>query len=198
MYGSSSRGTRRHRATTDTKTGTAGETKPELAVVDCDIHPHMRNGIKDLEPYLSGAWQKRLGIGHAKRWAKEVYASEVSVPKNVLYANPVGVMRRDTVPEDGSVPCRDPAFVVRDRLDALGIDRAVLIGGQRPRSRRPSRRGSRRHHRRAYNDWLTEHGSRPTRATAARSSSLRRTRSWRLRRSSASAIGQASCRSTFR
>lgn len=103
--------------------------KPAVTVVDCDVHPHFVDGMKDLEPYLSTAWRKRLGMGHAEAWAREVYASEVSIPKNVLYTNPVGVMRRDTVPEDGSVPCGDPAFVVRDHLEANGIDRAVLVGG---------------------------------------------------------------------
>jgi predicted TIM-barrel fold metal-dependent hydrolase len=143
-------------ATTDTETRTAGEGTPELAVVDCDVHPHWRNGFGDLEPYLSEAWKKRLGIGHAEAWAKEVYASHVSVPKNVLYANPVGVMRRDTVPEDGSVPCGDPAFVAGDHLDALGIDRAILVGGSvlglggLPDADLASVVAS------AHNDWLSE------------------------------------------
>lgn len=100
-----------------------------LAVIDCDIHPHFRNGLKDLEPFLSESWRKRMGIGHAQAWAAQVYASEVSVPKNVLYPNPVGVMRRDAVPDDSSVPCGDPAFVVGDHLEACSIDRAILVGG---------------------------------------------------------------------
>ena len=114
---------------TDTGMIPAADSGRELAVVDCDIHPHWRGGLADLEPYLSSAWKKRLGMGHAEAWAKDVYASHVSVPKNVLYPNPVGVMRRDTVPEDGSVPCGDPAFVARDHLDACGIDRAILVSG---------------------------------------------------------------------
>ena len=70
--------------------------KRRLLTVDCDVHPHMRNGIKDLVDYMPRAWQKRLSAGHANSgWAKDVYASEFSIPKNVLYVNPVGVMRRD-------------------------------------------------------------------------------------------------------
>ncbi len=186
-------------ATTDTKTRTAGETKPELAVVDCDVHPHWRNGFGDLEPYLSEAWKKRLGIGHAEAWAKEVYASHVSVPKNVLYANPVGVMRRDTVPEDGSVPCGDPAFVGRDHLDSLGIDRAVLIGGQRARPQRPARRGSRRGNRlcaqRLADRDLARGRSALPRLARRRAAGPA---SWPRRRSTASPTGPASSRSTSR
>src|SRR5579883_1222440 len=101
-----------------------------LLTVDCDVHPHMRNGLADLVPYMPEAWQRRLGVVHAKSgWAKDVYASQFSIPKNVLYVNPVGVMRRDALPEDGSVPGSDPALVRRQLLDEFGIDRAVLVGG---------------------------------------------------------------------
>ena len=118
----------------------------------------MRNGIKDLVDYMPRAWQKRLSAGHAHNsWAKDVYASEFSIPKNVLYVNPVGVMRRDAVPEDGSVPASSPSVVARQLLDAYGIDRAVLISGNLlglgalPDADLAAIVAS------AYNDWLTEH-----------------------------------------
>jgi predicted TIM-barrel fold metal-dependent hydrolase len=75
------------------------------------------------------AWRKRLTRGHTNAWAKDVYASEYSIPRNLLYVNPVGVMRRDAVPEDGSVPASDPALVREQLLDAFQIDRAILISG---------------------------------------------------------------------
>jgi uncharacterized protein len=143
-------------AATETGTSAVEQVELELQVVDCDIHPHFRNGLEDLEPYLSPVWRKRLGMGHAEAWAKEVYAAEVSIPKNVLYANPVGLMRRDTVPDDGSVPCGDPAFVARDHLEANGIDRAVLVGGSvlglggLPDADLAAALAS------AHNDWLSE------------------------------------------
>ena len=46
-----------------------------------------------------------------------------------MYINPVGSMRRDAFPEDGSVPGSDPELMVRQLLDGGGVDRAVLIGG---------------------------------------------------------------------
>src|SRR5438105_4698858 len=101
-----------------------------LLTVDCDVHPHLQNGLRDLLRYMPEAWQQRIGGGHASTgWAKEVYASEFSVPKNVLYVNPVGVMRRDAILADGSVPASSPRVVAQQLLDPYAIDRCVLIGG---------------------------------------------------------------------
>jgi predicted TIM-barrel fold metal-dependent hydrolase len=102
---------------------------PRTLRVDCDVHPHLKGGLGELVPYMPEAWRRRLSRGHAHGWAKEVYASEYSIPRNLLYINPVGVMRRDAMPEDGSVPASDPALVRAQLLDAYDIDRAVLIGG---------------------------------------------------------------------
>jgi predicted TIM-barrel fold metal-dependent hydrolase len=97
--------------------------------VDCDVHPHLRNGIHSLAPYLSTAWRRRILGGVTERWATEVYASQMTLPKNDLYINPVGAMRRDAFPADGSVPGSDPELLARQLLDGCQIDRAVLIGG---------------------------------------------------------------------
>ena len=114
---------------TSSATVAAKDTDTSVLSVDCDVHPHLREGLSDLVPYMPSSWQKRLGAGHAEGWSKDVYASSFSIPKNVLYVNPVGVMRRDALPEDGSVPASDPAMVRAQLLDEFGIDRAVLIGG---------------------------------------------------------------------
>ncbi|MDX6325376.1 MAG: hypothetical protein QOK15_1730, partial [Nocardioidaceae bacterium] len=31
-------------------------------LVDCDVHPHLPGGLRDLAPYLSTASQHRLGL----------------------------------------------------------------------------------------------------------------------------------------
>lgn len=100
-----------------------------LRTIDCDVHPHLREGLKSLGPYLPQAWRRRLLGGASLGWATEVYASQLSLPKNDVYINPVGSMRRDAFPDDGSVPGSDPEMVVRQLLDGCGVDRAVLIGG---------------------------------------------------------------------
>jgi predicted TIM-barrel fold metal-dependent hydrolase len=133
-----------------------GDETRKLGTVDCDVHPHFRHGLKDLKPYLSTAWRRRLGIGEQFAWAKDVYAAQYSIPKNVLYTNTAGVIRRDAIPPDGSVPASDPKFVATQLLDQYGIDRAVLIGGDVlglgaiPDPDLASAIAS------AYNDWLTE------------------------------------------
>ena len=133
-------------------------TEARTMAVDCDVHPHMPNGLSTLVPYMPEAWRKRVAVVHAQAgWAQDVYASQFSIPKNVLYINPVGVMRRDAVPDDGSVPASNPEIVQRQLLDAHGIDRAVLIGGNMlglgalPDPDLAAVIAS------AYNDWLTEH-----------------------------------------
>jgi predicted TIM-barrel fold metal-dependent hydrolase len=107
----------------------ASDRKPVLTTVDCDVHPHLSDGLKTLAPYLSKEWRRRLLGGASLGWAKEVYASQLALPKNDMYINPVGSMRRDAFPEDGAVPGSDPELMVRQLLDGCDIDRAVLIGG---------------------------------------------------------------------
>jgi predicted TIM-barrel fold metal-dependent hydrolase len=114
--------TQRDRAAAD------GE-RPALHTIDCDIHPHLRDGLRTLAEYLPAQWRRRLLGGIGESWASEVYASQLSLPKNDIYINPVGSMRRDTFPEDGSVPGSDPDLVARQLLDGCGVDRAVLMGG---------------------------------------------------------------------
>lgn len=99
------------------------------ALVDCDVHPHLKSGLGDLMPYLPDGWRRRLGVGQDEAWAKEIYASRFSLPHNVMYINPAGVVRRDALTPGGARPASDPAAVRSQLLDEWGIDRAVLIGG---------------------------------------------------------------------
>ncbi len=133
-----------------------GEASRKISVVDSDVHPHFRRGLQDLKPYLSTAWQRGLRIGEEFEWARDIYAAQFSIPKNVLYINTAGVLRRDSVPPDNSMPASDPAFVARQLLDEYGIDRAILIGGNVlglgaiPDAALATAIAS------AYNDWLTD------------------------------------------
>lgn len=102
---------------------------PDLGTIDCDVHPHLPNGLHSLAPYMSQAWQRRLLGGVSASWAAEVYASQLSLPKNDIYINPVGSMRRDAFPDDGAIPGSDPALVQRQLLDGCEVDRAILMGG---------------------------------------------------------------------
>jgi predicted TIM-barrel fold metal-dependent hydrolase len=131
---------------------------PEVAgysLIDCDVHPHLKGGLADLSPYLSTAARHRIGIddGHAP----STYREPVSIPRNQLYFNPAGVLRRDAIPPDGSVPASDPAHVSSHLLDAHNVSRAILIGGEvlglgaMPDPDLAAAIAA------AYNDWLVDH-----------------------------------------
>ena len=98
-------------------------------LVDCDVHPHLRGGLQDLKPYLSVAWQYRIGIAEGQP-SRNVYRDQVSIPRNLLYINTAGVLRRDAIPPDGSVPSSDRTYVSSHLLEAHQISRAILIGGE--------------------------------------------------------------------
>jgi uncharacterized protein len=99
-------------------------------LVDCDVHPIMKGGMGDLRPYLSQAAQRRLGLDERRNLTTVGHREPVSVPRNMLYVNRAGVLRDDARAPDGSAPGADPAFTAHQLLDAHGIDRAVLIGGE--------------------------------------------------------------------
>ena len=111
--------------------GESSTTRTDLTLVDCDVHPLMKNGMADLKPYLSIGSQHRLGIADERgALATHRHKEAVSIPRNMLYVNPAGVLRTDTIPPDGSAPASDPVHVGRHLLDAHQISRAVLIGGE--------------------------------------------------------------------
>ena len=99
-------------------------------LVDCDVHPIMKGGMADLRPFLSMAAQHRLGLDERRRLTTTGHREAVSVPRNMLYVNPAGVLRDDARAPDGSAPGADPAHTARQLLDANEVDRAVLIGGE--------------------------------------------------------------------
>jgi uncharacterized protein len=107
-----------------------GDTGSRYGLVDCDVHPIMKGGMGELRPYLSQAAQRRLGLDERRNLTTVGHREPVSVPRNMLYVNQAGVLRDDARAPDGSAPGADPAFTAHQLLDAHGIDRAVLIGGE--------------------------------------------------------------------
>lgn len=106
------------------------EAQRRYELVDCDVHPIMKGGMGDLKPYLSKAAQHRLGIDGRRGLTTSGQREAVSIPRNMLYVNPAGVLRGDAYAPDGSAPGADPAYTARQLLDAHRISRAILIGGE--------------------------------------------------------------------
>jgi predicted TIM-barrel fold metal-dependent hydrolase len=107
-----------------------GAPAAKYGLVDCDVHPIMKGGMADLRPFLSRAAQRRLGLDERRNLTTVGHREAVSIPRNMLYVNQAGVLRDDARAPDGSAPGADPAFTAEQLLDANGIDRAVLIGGE--------------------------------------------------------------------
>ncbi len=79
-------------------------------LIDTDVH----QSLPELESYLPRVWRDRwLAVG---------------LGAGTGYANPRGVLRRDTVSPRGGGPASDPLFVLEDHLDRHQIDFAVLTG----------------------------------------------------------------------
>jgi predicted TIM-barrel fold metal-dependent hydrolase len=90
----------------------------------------MKGGMADLKPYLTPAAQHRLGIDGRRGLTTHGQREAVSIPRNLVYVNPAGVLRGDAHAPDGAAPGADPAYTAQQHLDANGISRAVLIGGE--------------------------------------------------------------------
>ncbi|CAN7443017.1 amidohydrolase family protein [Paenibacillus sp. LjRoot56] len=82
-------------------------------LIDTDVH----NGIRDpqdLLPYMDKPWHKQwIGVG-----------TGVGQP----YYSPVGVLRRDAIPDDGGSSGSDPVFMVKDHIERYGFDYVILTG----------------------------------------------------------------------
>src|ERR671913_1873371 len=64
------------------------------SLVDCDVHPIMKGGLGDLRPFLTTAAQHRLGIDGRRGLTTSGQREAVSIPRNLLYVNPAGGLRR--------------------------------------------------------------------------------------------------------
>jgi predicted TIM-barrel fold metal-dependent hydrolase len=87
----------------------SGEEK--YPIIDVDVHPRL--GMDRVADYLPDVWKRRFMEGN--------YG-----PGTLGYWNPSGVMRSDTVLDDGSYVEGSPNSLVNHYLDVWGIQYAVL------------------------------------------------------------------------
>ena len=110
---------------TERPTGPRGIT----GIVDSDVHPNFKDGLRDLRPYMTEAWQRKLGIGGEATWASRFAAASYVLPLDYLYINSAGAYRDDAV-HNGEAPATDPVFSAQQLFDGHGIDKGILIAGQ--------------------------------------------------------------------
>ena len=86
-----------------------GPAEAPYALVDCDVHPLMPEGMASLRPFLSAAGQRRLGLDDRRALTTATYREPVSIPRNTLFTNQAGVLRGDAASPEGAAPGADPA-----------------------------------------------------------------------------------------
>ena len=92
----------------------ASSKSDRLGIIDCDIHPIVKGGMKSLYPYMPLPWQKRL---------KQKAAEVVTVaPLTLRFEHPNGsALRGDAKTPDGGPGGSDPAYIKSDFLDPNGV-----------------------------------------------------------------------------
>lgn len=125
-------------------------------IIDCDVHPYFKLGIRDLADYLSTSWRHRLGLDARRADGVNVSMPSWGIPANVIYIDDSASFRKDSTPPDGTVPGSDPEFVKSQLLDVYGIERAILIGGNMLGLGAMADPDVAAALAAAYNDWMTE------------------------------------------
>lgn len=114
-----------------------GEAEEEVALIDCDVHQRWRDP-EEIVQYLPPRYRDR----------------GLTIPR-ILYENPGGWYRDETVPADG-VPGADPANVREHLLDRIEPDYVVLTGHSGFHLTALPNRDYAHELARAYNEWLVD------------------------------------------
>jgi predicted TIM-barrel fold metal-dependent hydrolase len=99
--------------------------KTAYPIIDTDVH-HIMNGLGTLAPYLSKAWNERLGLG-------DMTLSAGLIPYRlpwVAYMNPHGGMMHDALPPGGGIAGSDPKFAAGQLFDEHHVAYGILIGAE--------------------------------------------------------------------
>jgi predicted TIM-barrel fold metal-dependent hydrolase len=94
--------------------------KPDLStgIVDCDVHPLLRNGFASLYPYMETPWRERF---------KRKRAAQASGGLTMRFAHPNGfIVREDASPREQELGGSDPHFLIADLLDTHDISLCAL------------------------------------------------------------------------
>lgn len=93
-----------------------------IPVVDCDVHPLMKN-VENLRPYLKKEWRDHFlgGIGGTSQ------NGFVFARARDRYPHPNTTYRLDSLPPEGGPAGSDPAFAIQDLIEPYGITTALLL-----------------------------------------------------------------------
>jgi predicted TIM-barrel fold metal-dependent hydrolase len=89
-----------------------------LKVIDCDVHPTLKGGLKDVYPYMPKAWVQRF---------LQKKASAQSIALTMKYQHPNGsAIREDARDAEGHVGGSNPKVVVSDLIEPFNMEAVVL------------------------------------------------------------------------
>lgn len=92
---------------------------PSLEVIDCDVHPVLKNGLPTIYPYMPRPWQERF--------IRKRASIEAANNAPIRYRHPNGaVVREDARSPDGEIAGSNPHFLVKDLIETHGISAALL------------------------------------------------------------------------
>lgn len=101
-------------------------------IIDCDVHPYVRGGLRTVYKYMPTAWRERFESQDAASVDRPSGRRGDTERPTYRYTNPSpgiirGVYRADSVSPTGEPPGTDPHFVVDDLLNRSNLRAAVLI-----------------------------------------------------------------------
>lgn len=82
-------------------------------LIDSDVHNAIQHP-QDLLPFLPKVWHEQ--------WMNT--GTGISNP----FYSPLGVLRKDAIPDSGGTPGGDPSFLIKDHIDRYHIDYCILTG----------------------------------------------------------------------
>ncbi len=90
-----------------------------IEVIDCDVHPVLRNGLPTIYPYMPKAW--------SERFIRKRASLEQGQNSPIRYRHPNGaVVRDDARTPDGGPGGSDPRHMIAELIEPHGIS-AVLL-----------------------------------------------------------------------
>ena len=105
-------------------THTAPLAKADAAngIVDCDVHPLLKQGFASLYPYMPMPWRERF---------KRKRAGQAAAGLTMRFGHPNGfIVREDAQPRDGELAGSDPYFLISDLLETNEITACALYSLQ--------------------------------------------------------------------
>ena len=112
-----------------TTAGNSATSSTRLEVIDCDIHPYLRNP-GDMTQFLTARWRQHLA--EYGKGTRGIYAARGNYPRFMPNTS-----RRDAWPASGGLPGSDVDFIRSQHLDANDIEFGVLeplLEGNSPRN----------------------------------------------------------------